>query len=202
MGIWKISLAGIPGIIDVYKNDCLFNMSEYAPEYTKRERIVFILKLLALATPIYLMVQFWLADWIADFTKNAHCFNYGSINGMHLVFYGALTFLPLLLGIILFLFEGIRGIKIIKLGQNPLPDEKVFTPTKYKYGAAAKVQPFGIFSVIVFCIGLSIWGGFKAHEQTREIKPCTVNISLNQTRVNRAPDGEPGSYSRNRCHSA
>ncbi len=161
-------------------------MSEYAPEYTKRERIVLVLKMLAWAIPTYLVAQFWFFDWLSEYSENANCYNYGNINGVHLVLYGLFVFMPLSLGIILFLFEGVRSIKVIKFGQNPLPNEKVFRPTKYKYGAAAKVQPLGIFSIIIFLAGLSIWGGFQAHELTRDIKPCAVNKSLNQIGANNA----------------
>lgn len=164
-------------------------MSQYAPEYTKRERIIVVLKMLAWAILIYLIAQFWLFDWLAEYSKNANCNTYGSINGVHLLFYGLFVFMPLSFGIVVFLFEGVRGIKVIKLGQNPLPNEKVLRPTKYKYGAAAKVQPFVIFTLILFLIGLSIWGGFQAYELTKVIKPCAVNKTLNQISAGSAPPG-------------
>ena len=154
-------------------------MSEYGPEYTKRERIALVLKILAWVIPIYLVAQFWFFDWFSEYSENANCYNYGNINGVHLVFYGLFVFMPFSFAIVLFLFEGRRSIKVIKLGQSPLPNEKVLRPTKYKYGTAAKVQPLGVFSIILFLIGLSIWGGFQAHEITKDIKPCAVNNSLN-----------------------
>ena len=154
-----------------------------------RERIALVLKILAWAIPIYLIAQFWFFDWVSEYSKNANCYNYGNINGVHLVFYGLFVFMPLSFGVIVFLFEGVRSIKVIKLGQNPLPNEKVFRPTKYKYGTAAKVQPCGIFAVILLLIGLSIWGGFQAYELTKNIKPCAVNKSLNQIGADSAPSG-------------
>lgn len=155
-------------------------MNEYAPVYTTRERIVNALKLMAWILPFYLVAELWFFDWLADYSRNANCYNYGNINGVHLIFYGIFFLMPLLFAVVLLLIEGKRSIKILKLGQNPLPNEKVLVPTKYKYGSAAKVQPFVFFSVIIFIIGLSIWGGFQAYELTKDIKPCSVNKSLNQ----------------------
>lgn len=150
-------------------------MSEDAPEYTKRERIILALKIAAWIIPIILVSELWFFDWLSEYVKNSNCYYYGKINGVHLVFYGLFVLMPLTFAIILFIFEGRRSIKVIKLGQNPLPNEKVFSPTKYKYGTAAKVHPFVLFSLILFLIGLSIWGGFQAKELTRDIKPCADN---------------------------
>ena len=162
---------------------------DYAPEYTKKERIVFVLKIMAWAIPLFVIAEFWFFDWLAEYSKNANCYNYGDINGVHLVFYGLFVFMPLSFATIIFLTEGRRSIKVIKLGQNPLPNEKVFRPTKYKYGIAAKVQPIGMFTAILFLTGLSVWGGFQAHDLTKDIKPCTVNKSLNQIGAKDAPPG-------------
>jgi len=162
-------------------------MSEYAPEYTKRERIVLVAKAFAWAIPVYLVAELWFFDWLSEYSKNANCYTYGSINGVHLILYGAFVLIPLSLGIIMFLIEGKRSIRVIKLGQNPLPNEKVYRSTKYKYGAAAKVLPFVVLFIILSSIGLSIWGGFQAHELTRDIKPCAANKSLSQIGAENTP---------------
>jgi hypothetical protein len=149
-------------------------MREYAPEYTKRERIIYVLKLLAWVIPIALFLKLWFFEWLTEFSRNANCYNYGSINGVHLVVYGLFVIMPLSFALVLFLIEGRRSIKIIKLGQNPLPNEKVLNPTKYKYGFAAKIQPFIMLSSILCLVGISVWGGFQAYETSKNIKPCAV----------------------------
>ena len=150
-------------------------MNNFAPEYTKRERISLILKIVAWMIPAYLVVQFWFFDWLSEYAANAHCYQYGNINGVHLLFYGLFVFMPLSFALLLFLIEGRRSLKVMKLGQNPLPNEKVLRPTKYRYGIAAKIQPLAIFSIMIFLIGLSIWGGFQAHALTQDIKPCVAD---------------------------
>jgi hypothetical protein len=162
---------------------------DYAPEYTKKERIVIMFKNAAWALPLFVIAKFWFFDWLSEYSKNAHCYNYGNINGVHLVFYGLFVFMPLSFAAALFLTEGLRGIKVIKLGQFPLPNEKTFRPTKYRYGIAAKIQPIGIFASILLLTALSVLGGFQAHKLTKDIKPCTVNKSLNQIGAINTPPG-------------
>lgn len=153
-------------------------MSEYAPEYTKKECMILVLKIAAWVIPIVLISELWFFDWLSKYAENANCYSYGEINGVHLVFYGLFVFLPLSFAIILFMFEGRRSIKVIRLGQNPLPNEKVLSPTRYKYGVTAKIKPVVTFSMILLLIALSVWGGFQAKELTRNIKPCADNRAL------------------------
>ena len=151
-------------------------MDEYAPEYTKKERIALVLKIMTWAVPAYLIAEFWFFDWLSEYAENANCYNYGNVNGLHLIFYGLFFFMPLSLALIVFLFEGRRCIKVLKLGQNPLPNEKVLKPTKYKYGRAAKIQPAIVLSLVLMIVSFSIWGAFQAHHLTQHIKPCETAI--------------------------
>jgi len=153
-------------------------MSEIAPEYTKKERIIVLLKVVSWCLPLYILAEFWFFDWLSGYAENANCYKYGSVNGVHFLMYGVFTLMPLSLAVILFLFEGRRSIKILKLGQNPLPGEKVFRPTRYKYGNSAKVQPVIVLVALVFIVGMSVWGGFQAHEITKEVKPCLTPMKL------------------------
>jgi len=152
-------------------------MNNYAPEYTKRERIVFVLKQILWFVPLYAAAKLWFFDWLAKYSANANCHHYGNITGVHLVMYGVLVGLPLSCAIIIAMLEGHRSIKIIKLGQNPLPEEKVFIKTKYKYGYKAKIQPVSIFFFIGFFILFSVWGTMQAYKLTQDIKPCKQQLT-------------------------
>jgi hypothetical protein len=72
--------------------------------------------------------------------------------------------LPIMLVLPLVIVEGPRSIKVIRLGQNPLPGEKVLQPTKYTYGTKAKLKPVLFFVVVVFLFGLSIRGVYWAND--------------------------------------
>lgn len=160
---------------------------DYAPEYTEEERIATTLKALAYGVPIVAICEFWFFDWLTQFSANAHCYNIGDVNGVHLVFYGLFVLMPFSIGFFLFLSGCGRSIKVIRLGQNPLPNEKVVRPTKYQYGRTARIEPIIYLSAIAFFVGLSVWGGFQAYELTKEIQPCKVNKIVSSAPV--VPDG-------------
>lgn len=148
-------------------------MDEFAPLYTTRERIRLVLKILAVAAPVYLLAQFWFFPWLQNYASFANCNFYGDINGVHLLMYGVFVFIPLSLALLIWLFEGRRCLEILRVGQYPLPGEKVLRKTRYRYGRAAMMQPFVLVLLIAVLIGASIWGSFQAEKIARMIKPCS-----------------------------
>lgn len=154
-------------------------MKEYAPEYTKKERTIIIFKHMVWALPLFAIIKYWFFPWFEGYTAKAHCHNYGAFTGLHVVFYGVFIGLPLLSALMVFLLEGPRSIKIIRLGQNPLPNEKVFSQTKYTYGIRAKIKPYFFFAVLIFLLGLSVRGVFWANDIIYNPKnnppPCGIS---------------------------
>lgn len=152
-------------------------MNEYAPEYTKKERIVLMLKHAAWAIPLFAITKYIFFPWFEVYAKNAHCYRYGNITGTEVVFYGLFVGLPVLFALLVFLLEGSNCIKILRYGQRPLPGEKVFKPTKYVYGFRAKLKPLFIFIALAFFIGLSVKGVYSANQiinmvNTKELPVC------------------------------
>lgn len=139
-------------------------MNKFAPEYSKKERIVLMLKHAAWAIPLFVITKFVFLPWFEVYAENAHCYRYGNITGTQVVFYGLFVGLPLLSAILVFLLEGPNCIKILRFAQSPLPGEKVFKPTKYVYGFRAKLKPLFLFIVMTFFIGLSIKGIYSANQ--------------------------------------
>ena len=147
---------------------------DYAPEYTTKERISIILKGLAWVIPLFTLLEFWSFPWLKQYASNAHCYQYGNFTWLHIIFYGLFTGLPLLMAFVLFILEGRRSINIIKLGQSPLPNEKVLGPKKYIYGTQVKLKVSLFFSVMLMILGLSVQGYFWA--QPLIIKIPSVDI--------------------------
>lgn len=146
-------------------------MNEFAPEYSKKERVILLLKHMAWAIPLFAITKYHFLPWFEVYAENAHCYRYGNITGTDLVFYGLFVGLPLLFAIALFLLEGTNSIKIIRLGQNPLPGTKVFKPTKYTYGFRAKLKPFFLIISMVFFVGLAIKGVYSASQTINMVNP-------------------------------
>lgn len=139
-------------------------MTEYAPEYTKRERFVIVAKIVALAVPIFAFLKFSFFPWFRIYSDNAHCYDYGYFTGTHVVFYFVFVLIPIGSALIAFAVSGRGLVAVIRLGQYPLPGEKVFRPTKYKYGFKARIQPFLASMMLVFMVALGVRGIFWANE--------------------------------------
>lgn len=154
---------------------------DYAPEYTTKERINIFLTVLAWGGPLVAALQFWFFPWLKQYSANAHCYQYGSFTGLHIIFYGLFIGLPLLMTCLLLILEGKRSINIIKLGQTPLPGEKVLAPTKYIYGTQAKLKAYLFFAIILFVMGLSVQGYFWAQPFITKISSADVSQCNAQT---------------------
>lgn len=151
-------------------------MSEYAPEYTTKERVAFLVKHLAWAIPLFAATKLWFLPWFESYAKNAHCYEYGYFTGTHVVFYFVFVVIPIGSAIAVFAAEGSRSVKVIRLGQSPLPGEKVFKRTKYKYGAKAKIKPYICLAVVIYFAFLGVRGVFWENEiiydPSRSPPPC------------------------------
>jgi hypothetical protein len=147
-------------------------MSEFAPLYSTRERVALALKMLAVAAPIYIVGFYWLFPWLQDYFETANCDRFGAVSGLELLLYGLFVGMPLSMALLFWLIEGSNCLRVWRLGQSPLPGEKVFRKTRYRYGAAARIRPMVIFALIAILVGVAIRGGFVARELARRIGPC------------------------------
>lgn len=142
---------------------------DYAPEYSNKERVHLAIKHLAWAVPFIVVINYYLRLAFDTYVVNASCYSYTffeniHFTGIHVVWYGIFFGLPMMFALILFILEGPRSISVIKLGQSPLPGEKVLRPTKYRYGARAKIRPLLFLVGLAFVIALSIYGLYKVNK--------------------------------------
>jgi hypothetical protein len=155
---------------------------DYAPLYSRRERMRIALMLAAIIAPILLISHFWLIPWISTYAEFANCYSYGNINGLQLLLKLAFVYLPLSFAIILILLTGRRCIRIIRARQDPLPGEKVLRPTRYRYGMAAMILPAMVILIVIVIICFAIWGSFQADRPGRGAVPCTPEQQLKMER--------------------
>lgn len=139
-------------------------MSEYAPEYTRKERLRIVAVHSGWVIPSFFVVVCWFIPWLTDYADQAHCYDYGSFKGSELLLYSAFVGLPVLTGLLVLAMEGKRSLQILRIGQSPLPGEKVFRPTKYTYGLRAKVRPFMVICMVVSLLILSLMGVSSVRE--------------------------------------
>ncbi|HKJ51894.1 MAG TPA: hypothetical protein VKB27_10320 [Gammaproteobacteria bacterium] len=129
-------------------------------------------KLLAVAVPVYLAGYYWLFPWLRRYARTANCIYFGEISALQLLAYGVFVGIPLSMALLVWLIEGARSVRVWKLGQHPLPGEKVLRKTRYRYGAAARLRPLAVFAILIILAGAAIWGGFQAPGLIAEIGPC------------------------------
>lgn len=154
--MWNAPCAWLPAPFDTAKL-----MSEFAPEYTKRERVALLLKHGSWILPLVVFTQFFLIPWIADYALLAQCYSYGNFTRADIILYGCFVVLPLLFALTLWLIEGQRSLNIIRLGQSPLPGEKVFRRTRYTFGWRAKIKAYLLLAVVIFLLLLAVKGIFS-----------------------------------------
>ena len=135
-------------------------MADYAPEYTKKERLKIVLMHLACTIPVILIAKLWFLPWFNEYADNAHCYDYDYFTGTQVVLYSIFIGIPISFALLIFAIEGTRSLRVIRLGQNPLPGEKVFRPTKYSYGFRARVKPVAVLLLIAGMTGVGVKGIF------------------------------------------
>jgi hypothetical protein len=136
----------------------------YAPEYSRQEKRRQLFRALAWALPFLVVVNFYWLPWFNQYAEHAHCYKYGSFTGFHIVLYALFVAVPVVLAIALFSFMGPRFIKVLRIGQFPLPGEKVFRPTKYIYGWRSRSLGVLFFVILISLLGMGVWGYFGANE--------------------------------------
>ncbi|PHR89641.1 MAG: hypothetical protein COA76_03555 [Moritella sp.] len=149
-------------LTDIYR--AINCMNEYAPEYSKREKMVLFVKYCGLMTAVLLFTLFYFMPRFMNFIEVAHCFDYAGFSGLQILFYGLFVAAPLSLLLIITAIEGPRNMQIMRLGQSPLPTEKVLRPTKYVYGIKAKIRPVLLLLALVCIFVFSMRGVYWAND--------------------------------------
>lgn len=155
-------------------------MPDFAPEYSKKERVIIILKIFLWAIPLFVFLKLIALPWFDSFAKTAHCFSLGNITGIQIVFYSVFVVLPVSLALMVALIIGPREFRVWKLGQDPLPGEKVFRPTRYVFGWKAKIKPLIFLGITLFFVGLGVRGVFWANDLI-EKTPAKTQFDCTET---------------------
>jgi hypothetical protein len=158
-------------------------MSEFAPEYTTKEKVTSLLMHAGWAIPVVLLLQFYVLPWLNATLARPPCLIGERFTNMALLLYGMLSLFPLLIALLLCFTEGKRSLQVLKLGQSPLPNEKVYKPTRYVYGNKAKLRPLFVFLVILGFGVLSAYGAYVVNDITAKI-PLTDLASCTDSERN------------------
>lgn len=154
-------------------------MPQYAPQYTRAERLRKVVPMGALALLAIFLLHTFFFPWFNEFSANAHCRSLWGISGTTVVFYSALVLVPILVFIFVALSIVPRALKILASGQYPPPGEKTYHLTRIRTGLAAQAIAWGILALTFACFIFIAWGiylaqGFidKADAAHADLAPC------------------------------
>ena len=158
---------------------------EFAPEYTKTERIRFVLVAFAVGAAVTLASRLWFFPWLREFAASAPCRSVSGVTGTTALFYGLLVGLPLFLAVLVGAFVGRRGYRVLREGCLPPSGEKVFRPTPIRRGTKAKLPGYVQLFSFTPLLALALWGAFQARQLVAqaELRPvkCVPNPSIEGT---------------------
>ena len=168
---------------------------EFAEEYTKSEAIRFIVIAMLAGALVVIFSKSWLFPWLREFATSAPCRKVMGIEGLTVLWYGLFVGIPLSATVFFIAALGWRGYKILRDGQVPPLNEKVYRPTRIRRGFKAKMV--GYIHMLAFLppLALTIWGGFQADELSSttlskaKVDACEANpaFKLDSPRSGRAP---------------
>lgn len=156
---------------------------ELAPEYTKSEKLRFIVIEVIAGVVIIAVGKLLFSPWLAEFAKSADCHTYLGVSGGAWLMYGVFVGLPALCAILVTILCGPRGYKTLRQGQMPPIGQKVFRPTPIRRGAKARVMGALQLVFVALTFAFVIWGVIQAQTFATGItssKNCTsvTNASI------------------------
>lgn len=150
-------------------------MTDYAPQYTTREKFKIVGLQLVWALPVILFFKYIFFPWMNNTTWFlCHPF------GFQILFYGIFAAPPLFLVLILVISSGKQHFNILKLGQYPLPNQKTFKPTRYQYGFRAKWHSYLCLIALISLMGVTIYGVIRVPHLISELDQQKLNLKRQQ----------------------
>ena len=144
---------------------------EYAPGYSTKEKRRQLLWALLVVLPFFAIVNYLWLPWFNQYVQRAHCDDFGSFTGLHVIAYSLFVAAPVFIGLMIIAFMGPGFVKVLQVGQFPLPGKKVSRPTKYLYGWRARLVGALFFIIVLSILGLGLWGYFSANELLSSFEP-------------------------------
>ena len=141
---------------------------EYAPTYSREERIRNVLIGLAIGGVVIFSCNFVLFPKLLMLVNRAECQTVFGVPGVAMVLWMVFVGLPLACALSVGAFVVPRAVAAIRARQYPAPGRKVTRRTLIRRGRAAVLLGWLELSFIGFFIAIAIWGGFQADTLSRQ----------------------------------
>lgn len=157
--------------------------SEYAPQYSTRERRRRALIGIACIAVFWVIWTYWGLPRLQLFTQTAHCRTVFGLPGFTVLMHGLFVGLPLVIAASLGWVVMPHAVKCIRSRRYPAPGRKVTRKTKIQTGRRAVLSAVMEIAMIGSFVIISVWGGFQASELSRlprnakQIQQCAGNLA-------------------------
>lgn len=131
---------------------------DYAPEYTKREKIKLIALFMGLGAVLIAAGELWLFPSITRLAEQPHCYSLFGLNGADYLWHLLLIGLPISIFLILAIAMLPMAIKGLIQAQFPPKGYKVFKPTPIRKGMKGQLTAGLLVLVITSPLFIAIYG--------------------------------------------
>lgn len=149
---------------------------DYAPEYSKKEKVLRLFIFLVVAGTSIALQQAYLPN-LQKLIEHLPCYHWHQYNGLQLMWFTLFVGIPLSGALIFTVIFLPIAFKTITDGQFPPQGYKVYKKTKIVRGMNAKLRAYCLLVVPILFIMLSIWGGLQLHRLPQQI-PSNFDYSV------------------------
>ncbi|MBU1235421.1 MAG: hypothetical protein KJ634_00040 [Gammaproteobacteria bacterium] len=136
--------------------------SEFAPLYSKAERIRLVLIWGAIWLLAVAFLKLWFFPAFKQYVEVAPCTTVFGFDGVAVLFFGVFVGIPVISAMLVGGIFGVTGYKVLRDGQFPPIGEKVLRPTRIRKGWQSRLLGYLHFLPVVLFLTLAVWGGFQA----------------------------------------
>ncbi len=140
---------------------------EYAPTYTREERVKYVLISLAIAGAVIFVCNFALFPKLLMLVNRVECHGAYGFSGVTAVLWTVFVGLPLACGISAGAFIVPRAAAAIRARQYPAPGRKVVHKVRIRRGRDAVLHACLELALVGFFVVIAIWGSFQADSISR-----------------------------------
>lgn len=160
--------------------------SEYAPQYTFKERLRHLTIFLPLGIAGYALCQWWLFPKLHVFAEHAACETVFGVRGPSILLYGVFVFIPLFFTLATAGAFLPTAVRTIKTRRYPPPGKKVYRPVKIKTGRRAVASSLAHLIPTLAFAGFAVWGYGQASQFLERVyathpngwQECAASISV------------------------
>ncbi|WP_415905991.1 hypothetical protein ACMXYX_10835 [Neptuniibacter sp. QD72_48] len=131
---------------------------DYAPEYTKREKVKLIALFMGLGAIFIAAGELWLFPSITRLAEQPHCYSLFGLNGADYLWHLLLIGMPISIFLILAVTMLPMAIKGLIQAQFPPKGYKVFKPTPIRKGMSGQLMAGLLMFVIFSPLLIAIYG--------------------------------------------